>query len=252
MSGTENVPRETQGQELTSVIQEGENNITQVISRALSMPDFNPDNMIKLLDMQERVMAKQAEMSFNADFALMQNDLPVIEESGKLVHGGKLISTYAKFEDINEQVRPVLARYGFSISFDLQFPEKACEIRCILSHREGHKITTTMTLPFDTSGSKNNVQAIGSTISYGKRYAIMAMLNLSSTASEDNDADGLHEKVSEEQAANIEALVGELKLQKGKMFHFFSQKYGINIAGYPDFPVEKYSEVIAEIEKYRK
>ena len=252
MAGSEIVPRETQPHAVTDLIQGAETSITTVIERALALPDFNPDNLLKLLDMQERVLAKQAEMAFNADLALMQSELPVIRETGQLIHGNKLISSYAKFEDINRQVRPVLARYGFSVSFDLKFAEQMCDIQCILSHREGHRMTTTMTLPFDTGGSKNNVQAIGSTISYGKRYAIMAMLNLSSSATEDNDADGLHEKITEEQAADLTALVDELKLQREKMFAYFSSKYGVNITDYSDIPAAHFDDVIAEIEKRRQ
>jgi hypothetical protein len=44
----------------------------------------------------------------------------------------------------------------------------------VLSHELGHSEETTMTLPLDTSGSKNNVQAVGSSTSYGKRYTATA------------------------------------------------------------------------------
>jgi hypothetical protein len=43
-----------------------------------------------------------------------------------------------------------------------------------------------MTLPLDTSGSKNNVQAVGSSTSYGKRYTATLLLNIR-TKGEDDD-----------------------------------------------------------------
>jgi hypothetical protein len=49
----------------------------------------------------------------------------------------------------------------------------------------GHKIETSIEAGSDTSGSKNAIQAIGSTISYLKRYTLENVLGLS--ADEDND-----------------------------------------------------------------
>jgi hypothetical protein len=55
----------------------------------------------------------------------------------------------------------------------------------ILSHKQGYTQETEIILPSDTSGSKNAVQAIGSTISYGRRYVTCALLNIST--GDDND-----------------------------------------------------------------
>jgi hypothetical protein len=41
-------------------------------------------------------------------------------------------------------------------------------------------------LPVDLSGKKNPVQAVGSSVSYGKRYAIEALLNLTSRGQDDD------------------------------------------------------------------
>ena len=56
----------------------------------------------------------------------------------------------------------------------------------ILMHREGHREETEMQLPIDASGSKNTVQAIGSSTAYGRRYVLCALLNIA-TGDEDDD-----------------------------------------------------------------
>lgn len=43
-----------------------------------------------------------------------------------------------------------------------------------------------MLLPADTSGSKNAVQAFGSSTSYGKRYVLCALLNITTRGQDDN------------------------------------------------------------------
>jgi hypothetical protein len=47
-----------------------------------------------------------------------------------------------------------------------------------------------MELPVDTSGSKNPVQAVGSSTAYGKRYVMEALLNLTSRGVDDDGKRG--------------------------------------------------------------
>lgn len=160
--------------------------VLQVIERAASNKDVDIAKLEKLLDMQERIMAKNAEMAFNRDMALMQAELPTITERGEIKVNGDVRSKYAKFEDINEAVKPVLQRHGFAVNFKTETGGAAVKVTGILTHREGHRESTDMTLPVDVSGSKNPVQAIGSSVSYGKRYVMEALLNLTSRGQDDN------------------------------------------------------------------
>lgn len=43
-----------------------------------------------------------------------------------------------------------------------------------------------MLLPADVSGNKNAVQAFGSSTSYGKRYVLCALLNITTRGQDDN------------------------------------------------------------------
>lgn len=164
--------------------------IIQVIERAASNPEVDIDKMERLLQMQERILARDAEAAFNADLAQMQNELPVIEENGVIRNkAGGVQSHYALFEDINEACKPILKQYGFAISFRTAFEEGAVIVTGVLSHRQGHRETSSIKLPADASGNKNNVQGWGSSISYGKRYTMNALLNITSRG-EDNDGRG--------------------------------------------------------------
>lgn len=156
--------------------------IIQVIERAAMNPNVDIDKMERLLQMQERIMERNARAAFAADFALMQPDLPEVPEHGK-GHGG---ITYALWEDVNDLIKPVLAKHGFGISFKTGRNGPAIVVTAILTHRDGHSEQTTMELPVDSSGSKNAVQAIGSSTSYGKRYAASALLNLTSRKEDDD------------------------------------------------------------------
>jgi hypothetical protein len=156
--------------------------ILAVISRAASDPNTDVDKMERLMAMYERLQAKQAEADFAAALAEMQDELPSIGERGNAA--GRY--TYALWEDINAAIKPILKRHGFALSFRTD-PADGIAVTGILSHRSGHKAETTIKLPPDTSGNKPQVQAVASSVSYGKRYTAGALLNLTSHG-EDDDA----------------------------------------------------------------
>lgn len=161
-----------------------------VISRIAENPDIDLARIEKMLDMYERIQARQAESAYTAALAEMQEELPVIAERGEIRTDRDKSkppqSTYARWEDINEAIKPVLAKHGFALSFRTGQEEGKIVVTGVLSHREGHKEATTMHLPIDTSGSKNAVQAVGSSTSYGKRYTASALLNLTSRGEDDD------------------------------------------------------------------
>jgi len=183
--------------------------IIQVIERAAMNPNVDIDKMERLLQMQERIMERNAKAAYAADLARMQPDLPIITERGGIKdRSGNIQSTYALWEDINEAIKPVLAKHGFALSFRTGQEEGRITVTGVLSHRDGHSEETTMHLPIDTSGSKNSVQALGSSISYGKRYTAGALLNITSRGEDDDGkAAGGGETITEEQAMTIRELI---------------------------------------------
>jgi hypothetical protein len=155
--------------------------IIQVIERAAMNPDVDIDKMERLLQMQERVLDRQAASDYSAAMAGMQMEIPSIAERGKTNNG-----RYATLEDIVDTVRPILQKHGFAVSFRVKTQQGAVEVTGVLMHRGGHREETTMMLPTDTSGNKNAVQAFGSSVSYGKRYVLCSLLNIT-TRGEDDD-----------------------------------------------------------------
>lgn len=149
--------------------------LMSMIERVCLSPDADIAKLEKMLDMQERVLDRNARQAFTADLASMQIELPRIAENGK----GHNSAKYALLEDINDAVRPVLNKFGFAVTFSIDQTDRNVTVVARLSHKMGFSEETRLSLPLDTSGNKNPVQAAGSTISYGKRYAICALLNIS-------------------------------------------------------------------------
>lgn len=175
---------------LTGEVVQASASLMDVIGRAAADPNTDVDKLERLLGMYERITAQKAKASFTAALAEVQPKLPVIEEHGGIKdRAGNVQSTYAKWEDIADAIRPALHEHGFALSFRVVTTPKVA-VTGVLSHRDGHSEETTMELPVDGSGSKNDVQAVGSSFSYGKRYTAIALLNITSRAKVDRDDDG--------------------------------------------------------------
>lgn len=190
--------------------------ILAMVERVAMNPEADMDKLERLLDMQERVLDREAEAEYNSAMSALQSELPAVNKSAD-GHNSK----YAKFETINEAIRPHLAKHGFSISFRSNFPDGQLEVTGIIAHKSGHREETTMRLPFDKSGSKNDVQAIGSSVSYGKRYVLCMLLNISTP----DDDDGISAVVSPEQTIN-DLLAGASEDLRKKFF----EKSGVKSA----------------------
>lgn len=222
---TEVVKQERMNLEPVPVAENSGSAVLAIIARAASDPNVNVDKMQQLLEMQERIMARQAEADFNAAMNRLQPRLPRITKKGRIEYeknGNKTSTPFAKYEDVDAAIKPLLCEEGFSIGFGTAPLEKGgILITATLAHRGGHSKTESMPLPFDTSGAKNAIQAVGSTLSYGKRYLVCAMLNII-TENEDNDANGTT-FVDQKQRETIEDLIHQCSLNaegKAKFLEF--------------------------------
>ena len=162
----------------------------QMIERASRDPAVDIDKMERLMQMHERMLNRQAETAFNVALATMQTELPEMPERGSIKKkDGGVQSKYALWEDMNQIIKPILSKHGFALTFRTGNEGNKIVVTGILSHAAGHSVSSTMQLPMDASGSKNEVQGVGSSTAYGKRYVASALLNLTSRG-EDNDGQG--------------------------------------------------------------
>lgn len=180
-----------------------------VITSASRDPKTDVVKLEKLMGLYERVRDSNAKAAYTRALGEAQQELPEIPERGGIRNAkNEIQSKYALWEDINTLIKPVLSKHGFALSFRVGQEGDKITVTGVLSHREGHSEQTTMFLPSDTSGSKNAVQAVGSSISYGKRYTAQALLNLTSRG-EDDDGMGAggNAPITDEQFEQIQELI---------------------------------------------
>jgi hypothetical protein len=205
--------------------------ILSLIERAAVNPAVDIDKMERLFEMQKQAQARAARADYDAALALMQPELPVIDERGKIsTDRGKTVqSTYALWEDINEAIKPILAKFGFALTFRVKNAPGVVSITGVLGGH-GHREETTLDLPIDSSGSKNGVQAVGSSTSYGQRYTAKLLLNLTSRGIDDDGKSAGASEVGQRAIADINACEGpeQLRAWKAKTFDGLSKMLAPN------------------------
>lgn len=157
---------------------------------------IDADRLEKLIHLQERIMDRNAKVAFNAAYTAMQDQLPVIKRNGTITNkDGSPRSRYSKLEDIQRAVKPVLKQHGFSVRHRTEWPvDKPGIIRIvgILAHIEGHSEESAFEAKADANDYRTEVQDQGSTVSYGRRYTTIDVLNIEQEG-KDNDGQGYEE-----------------------------------------------------------
>jgi|APSaa5957512535_1039671.scaffolds.fasta_scaffold22046_5 hypothetical protein len=187
----------TTTQDSGSLTSQAAKNLSAIIKGVAANPDIDVEKMQQLLDMQERMIDRDAESAFNRSMVAALSEIPSFEESTK---GHNY--NYATFEQINKVVKPILAKNSLFMTFSTDCKENGVYVTAVITHKDGHAKQTTGLFPADGSGSKNAIQAVGSAISYGKRYMQNALLNIT-THGEDDDGFASQKTIDETIIAKI-------------------------------------------------
>lgn len=218
-------------------------NMLALVARLAQDPTVDADKMERILVMQERLEARQAKAAYTQAMVAMKPKLPVIDRKGRIEVREKTASgkrdgevtqntAFARWEDIDEAITPILTEHGFVLSFRTGTAQDGkVTVTGILSHEQGHSEETMITLPHDSSGSKNAVQAVGSTFSYGKRYTATALLNIR-TKGEDDDGKrgGDPEPLTDEEVAKVFDLLKRTDSDQEKFCKFMGVSMVADIA----------------------
>lgn len=159
----------------------------------------NLDMVGKLMDYQDRYDAKMARRAFDAAIADAKAAFPAILRNKT----GNNDKRYADFSAFAKAIDPVLSQHGLSYRFRSRQDDKI-HVTCIIAHRDGHSEENTLSGGPDTSGNKNAIQAIGSTLSYLQRYSLAQALGLAAADDDDGRKAGSNgDTITEEQVATL-------------------------------------------------
>jgi ERF superfamily len=185
----------------------------------------NLDVVAKLMDLQERWEKNQSRKAFDNAIAAAKSELkPVIRN-----REGHNKKKYADFAAIAAAVDPVLSKHKIYYRFRSETGDRIT-VTCILSH-EGHHEESTLSGPPDKTGNKNDIQAIGSTLTYLQRYSLMQMLGLAAADDDDGNSADAGEKITEAQVTELIDLCEAVGADRGRFLKYLKIE---TMAGLPE------------------
>jgi hypothetical protein len=226
--------------------------IVSMIERAARDPAVDIDKMERLLQMQERMVARNAEQAFFAAMTAAQAEMrPVAADS----NNPQTRSRYASYAALDRAVRPIYSKHGFSLSFDTEpgAPDGFVRVVCFASCG-GHTRKYQVDMPADGKGAKGGdvmtkTHAVGSGMSYGQRYLLKMIFNIAVGEDDDGNRAG-GEKITAEQAADVQAMIEDIGGEKHEALKRGFLKY-MRIEAIPDLPANKLKDAIAALEAKR-
>lgn len=152
------------------------------------------DKLTKLMDLQERWERNEARKAFSAAMKDFKANPPTITKNKHVKITPKDSSKFgaeydhATLDEVCNAVTKGLSEHGISHRWKIdQADQQWIKVTCILTHEMGHSEETTLLGAPDNTGSKNSIQAVGSTVTYLQRYTLLAATGL---AASNSDTDG--------------------------------------------------------------
>jgi hypothetical protein len=196
--------------------------VLALIERMALDPRVDVEKLDRLMAMYERLKAKEAELAFNAAKGRILKKLAGIKivknrsvlhefEREKPQMGTYEAFRYAPLEEIDKYLRPLLAEEEMDLSYsDEPGQGGGILVRGRLKHLpSGHYEDSSMPAPPDTTGGKSEVQAVGSTNSFLRRYIACNIFNIVVVGDDDDRTGGT---IDEAQTKTILDLIQKAKV----------------------------------------
>jgi hypothetical protein len=215
--------------------------LIQAIERAAVNPAVDVEKMERLFALQERMMTRNAEASFNAAMASCQAEIRPIAANAENKQTHSEYATYAK---LDSALRPIYTGHGFSISFDTGESPKPDHVRVLayVAHASGFTRTYKVDMPADGKGAKGGdvmtkTHATGAANSYGMRYLLKLIWNVA-IGEDDNDGNDDAEYITERQALDLKAKADEVGANIPNFLKF------LRVEKFADLPASKYKAAL--------
>lgn len=182
------------------------------------------DQLTKLMDLQERWEANNAKKSFVDAMNAFKESPPELTKNKKVSFEKKDKTRteykHATLDQVSQVIGKALSKHGIFHRWDTdQIDGGLIRVTCVLTHKNGHSESTALQGSPDASGGKNNIQAVGSTVTYLQRYTLLAATGMA-VHDQDDDGNGIIERISDEQAETLTGLAHEVEADLDKFCNF--------------------------------
>ncbi len=214
--------------------------LIHMIDRAARDVSIPLERLEKLIQM--RIDAENRELARAYDMAMAAAQAEMRQVSTDSVNP-QTKSRYASYAALDKALRPIYAKSGLVLSFNTEpgAPEGFIRVVCDVS-REGHSKRYSVDMPADGKGAKGGdvmtkTHAIGSAVTYGRRYLLLMIFNIAVGDDDGNAASG-GEAISPEQLAELVDLCEKVGADKMKFCRY------MKIESLAALPASRFNEAV--------
>lgn len=178
--------------------------VLAIIERSL-VAGVAMDQLERLYQLHEKMEQKKARAAYFDAMARAQNNIQNVVKNRNNSHTQ---SNYADLAAVNAAIVPAYSAEGLSVSSGMleAATQGTVHVYMDVQHKEGHKERFEGVYPLDGGGLRGNtnktaIQALGSTITYAKRYLLVSIFNV---ATDDNDGNGQPKQNAQRKQSNDE------------------------------------------------
>lgn len=179
----------------------------------------SPEQIEKMMELQERWEKNEARKAYHVGMAAFKAAPPRIDKDASVKYG-QTAYKHATLANVTEKINKALSGHGLSAAWQTEQKEKQIAVTCKITHILGHSESTTLEAPADSSGAKNTIQAIGSTVTYLQRYTILSLTGLATSEMDDDGAATEAEYISGTQLVTINEYFDSLNVDVPKFKEF--------------------------------
>jgi len=222
----------------------------EMLARAVDR-GVDAQQLEKLMDLQERYETTQNRKAFVEAMTAFRAEAPQLVKTKQVGFesrrtGDRTDYKYTPLDKIAGQLAPILSKHGLSYSWETTQAEGGLiSVTCVLTHVMGHCERVMLQAAPDTSGNKNSIQAVGSTVTYLQRYTLLAALGLA-TAEQDTDGMMPVDLINAEQKEQMVALIRETGADTTAFCKY------LGVAALDELPVDAFDNAVAALEKKRR
>lgn len=237
--------------------------LNAMIEQVVNNPNLPVEKLNALLDMQLKVMDRQAEIDLNAAMSKFRSIATSIKHNRQGEGPGGSIFSYADYPQVVDTINPWLADCELSFTHKEDPPVidggkiVMINITCTVKHRSGAKVEASVpAIPdYKLEAKQDRNQLVQRARTYAKRQSLAEALGLS-TKEDKNDADANGpippQPVSQEQAANIHALLDEVAPEGPKRAAREKKLLTwIRVDSVEEIPASDYERVVKALEAAR-
>lgn len=195
----------------------------------------DPDQLDKLLTLQERWEKNEARKAYNRAMKACQEAMPVVVTDSVNDHTR---SRYASLEAVAKTIKPIYTSHGFSLSYGESSEDRMTDyirITCDCMHEAGHTERFSLNCPYDNTGAKGGstktaIQGMGSSVAYGRRYLLLMIFNVIVSDEDDDGIAVAAARISEAEIHELSQWLDQLRDDdQSKFFDFMGVENIVDI-----------------------